>query len=579
MRRLFTFDISRFQKPFPLVFGGFLIPLVWSRYLNDNFTEPKWFALRLTAGLSLAYLALRRKPILLPRFNLALGLTLSLWLALSLLNPILQGTFYWPADLWLDRAAVCALTICFFQFESVDELFLGVRWPVSLAAITVCAISLTQFILYRVIESQPSVRFFAGTFGENNMCAQFLCLALAVVLPLRQSAIRTRWFYWSSLVSVVIFTFLNLHQSRSALIGAGLIVTLLTFLHGKREFIRIGCIAALGLLLSVGLQSLQKTAAVPTDKSNSTADRKELYLETANMIWQVPFGVGSGRYEFDSIPFLKGGKFQAGEAMVYKSPHSEPLRFLAEEGIAWSIVAGLAMLMIFGFKQLFRSLRAGDPQAIAISAVCLALTPEFLFQFPLENAVPLYFFGFLVAARLKRIENPVVSQGLSKYVIGFIAVVVVSFASLFAFSNYQATTAVRSEEYVSACHRSTYNWFLCTSAARAAIESGDTKTGRALMLDELSRRPFDYMALRNLGIAEWTEGKKERACEYFVREQLLLGPENTNREFTESNCTSTIVDRPLTLNALALYRDHLRWTKSIIENGGPKSTTESRDQK
>ena len=568
--RSLLFRFKNWQQPlmWPLMVGAFFIPSVWSRSLNDNFTEAKWLVVRLTAAALLMVASTTPGSLRIPRLRPIAALAFFSWIFLSIANPVLQGTYYWPVDIWLDRVVLMTLIVVLLQFKSAEQMLRLLRWPIAMAAVFVCLVSLAQFVQYRILEFQPSPRFFAGTFGENNMCAQFLSLALAMALPRAVETESRLWRYVSTTASTFILVFLFIHQSRSTLIGAGLTVCFLLFSSQKVERIRIVAIALGAFILSALLTAMQPQKFQISDKSSSNSDRRELYLETFGMIQSRPMGVGTGRFEFDSIPFLQGGKFQAGEGMIYKSPHSEPLRLLAEEGVIWTTLGVFVVFAILQNASLISAIRERRPEAIQITALGFALAPELLFQFPFQSAVAFFFSAVLGAALLHRI--PLLTSPFdwrARLAGAGLAMGILTLGIAIAHSNYQATTATRPDDYVRSCERMSSNWYVCSMAAQFSIEFGHPEVAVPLMKNEILKRPFNFVAFRNLGMAAWRQSDPVLACEYFIREQAILRSNNSNRDFVEANCPIDELKRLETLEVGAFYNEHLDWAKRLGNSG------------
>lgn len=551
-------------RTWPLVAGVGLVPLVWSRSLNDNFTEPKWFVLRMVAGIALISAATFWRSVRLPQWSWVQWFFVLSWVLFSLLNPVIQQTYFWAPEVWVDRLVLFAFVFLFLQAQKSDEIFEAVRLPVVFSGLLVCIISFIQFVLFRVIESQPSPRFFSGTFGENNMCAQFLVFALPFGLLQRAEGESRRWKWLSFLGSALNLAFLLLHQSRSALIGAVLILLWSTVTAGRSARLRLLSILFAAIGISSGLSASQTIEASFFDKASSNSDRLELYLETLQMIELVPLGVGAGRFEFDSIPFLRAGQFKAGEGILYRSPHSEPLRFLAEEGIVWSLLCLCLLIALFSANRTrWRGVIISVGNQGLTAPLALAALPEFLFQFPLHNAVPIPFFGLLISRLVNRSSVVCAANSYVRGLLVLFGLGIVSSGLIIALANYKATTAEDPREFIRACKLNPSNWYLCSLTAQYLIESGDTKSATELMLDELGRRPFNFVALRSLGVAHWHDQKPEKACEFFLREQKILGPNHSNSQFVEENCPALLSSSILHSSPLDIYRDQLHWARQL----------------
>lgn len=95
------------------------------------------------------------------------------------------------------------------------------------------------------------------------------------------------------------------------------------------------------------------------------------------------------------------------------------------------------------------------------------------------------------------------------------------------------------------------------------IESGDSAVAKTMMKEEIKKRPFNFVALRNFGMASWRDGDRVLACEFFQREQALLRAGNSNRDFVSENCDSNMLHELKATSPKELYKSHLQWARDL----------------
>jgi hypothetical protein len=123
------------------------------------------------------------------------------------------------------------------------------------------------------------------------------------------------------------------------------------------------------------------------DSANTRSIRLARWANTLAMIGEHPLGVGSGRYEFDYIPYAS--RYQVDpeitETNTSKSPHNLPLQIAAEHGLVTMILLTVILCWI-----LFRAW-SFHPGVVAI---LVSILVDGFFAFPFQ--VPYSFFVFAV---------------------------------------------------------------------------------------------------------------------------------------------------------------------------------------
>ena len=117
--------------------------------------------------------------------------------------------------------------------------------------------------------------------------------------------------------------------------------------------------------------------------------RLAVWSDTLRLVRDRPLGVGAGNFEQAFIPYALGGGTRPDEALVFRSPHNEYLRVLAEEGLVTSAL--LAALLLGLARALSRSPTVASwrsPPGRLLASALVFLAIEAFFQFPFEMAFP-----------------------------------------------------------------------------------------------------------------------------------------------------------------------------------------------
>ncbi len=508
------------------VFLAFLVvPLAASPRFADQFTSVKWYALE---ALAVAWFLGER--VVGPRsggpaFPQRTGLASSALVALVVLGSLRRGPA-WALEPLLVRTSFVLLALAAFSYFRRAGLALApLRAGVATSAAIVIVLGLLQGT-----GRQPLPWLIAGdqvsaTFGNVNMAAQFVGLALTVLLssvPAAEGSRRPR-------LALAL---------RAALLGAGLVNL---YLLGTRSVL-LALAGVVVFLLLIGRPStLLRTAAaavllvalvrfVPSAPFEAGALKREsvrlrlaAWSDTLDLIRDHPLGVGAGNFEQAFIPYALGGRTRPSESLIFRSPHNEYLRVLAEEGLVTSAL--LTALLVHLLRSLHRSPVIGSwrsPPGRLLGSVTVFLAVEAFLQFPFEMAFPSLTGAVLLGFAWACLEppeaatpSPAIAAGWGLAASGLLVAGVVWGLLRVAGAEY---LAVNSKGDVSAqeraCRLDPRQLTACVDGAWLRIDGGDHRAGRRALVKVLDRAPHYFPAIKLLGEDSMAQGDLETGCRY-----------------------------------------------------------------
>ncbi|HXY39941.1 MAG TPA: O-antigen ligase family protein, partial [Vicinamibacteria bacterium] len=333
-------------------------------------------------------------------------------------------------------------------------------------------------------------------------------------------------------------------SSRSVVLGlaVGLFGLLLARRIRPGLLLRTVTAAAVTVLLLVqgapllGVQLVHwGTPELSAAKALSVEMRLALWRGTLTMIGDHPLGVGSGNFADAFIPYQLSLEPIATPKLIFRTPHDELLRLLAEEGLVFAALAAVLAVLVLrwacrlhpapGLKS-----RLAHPLLIAEGAF---LAVQACVQFPFATAYGCLMAAVLLGLVLARLEpgdvgsdEPARGWRWSGLTAGLLLVAAsgwilgreVGSEMLFVNSRLDVT----AEE--TACRLNPRNLPACTMAAWLHARAGDHARARILLREVLERSPYYHPAIR-LSIEEAAaRGEGDEACrEYRAYQRLFRG--------------------------------------------------------
>ena len=513
-----------------MALGLFLaVPLAASPSFWDQFTTVKWYTLEaLAVAWFLTELWWCRSSGW-PAFIRERWPACLLLGALMLVNSLRSGVA-WAGPALLDRVCFVLLALASYWYFRRNEGWTGsIALASGAAAGLVVAVGLAQLFGWQPLPSLTAGDQRSAFFGNVNMTAQFLGFAVIFLLARWEGHGRALATLREALVSVsfVYLYFLSCRSVFLALSGALVVLLAVARLRAGPLARMIGA-AAVAILLLLHYEALLHLLSpeVMAQKALSTEMRLAVWRSTLGMIRDHPLGVGSGNFGDAFIPYQLGLAMIPGEAIMFRAPHNEYLRTLAEEGVPWGAVA--AVLLVSLLRKLHvcpRIARWRSGPGALLGAGIVFFAAEAFFQFPLGTAFGCLMAAVLLGLALAGLDPPVPSteevepargsrwlwRGLGTLVSATALVLlgrVVASELLFV---HHADEAAAQE---TACRLNPRNLPACVTAAWLRARAGDSREARALLVQTLRRSPYYHPAIRLLGEEAAAIGDLPGACLY-----------------------------------------------------------------
>jgi hypothetical protein len=271
---------------------------------------------------------------------------------------------------------------------------------------------------------------------------------------------------------------------------------------------------------------------VVAEKAVSTEWRLAVWKTTLSLIGDHPLGVGSGNFGDAFIPYQLGLEAIPGESVLFRTPHNEYLRALAEEGVIVCVVAALLLFSLLRRLHVgpgFGRWRSGPGPLVGAGTVFLLV--EAFFQFPFATAFGCLFTTVLLGLALAALEPaptaPETVSGHGRRAWRWVGTVVAATAvvglgrvavSESLFVNRSGDVAAQE----TACRLNPRNLPACVSAAWLRGQAGERRQARTLLVRVLRRSPYYHPAIRLLGEEAAAHGNLQEACLYlWVYDQLF----------------------------------------------------------
>jgi hypothetical protein len=269
-------------------------------------------------------------------------------------------------------------------------------------------------------------------------------------------------------------------------------------------------------------------------------------------------GVGAGNFEHAFIPYALAGRSQPGETLVFRSPHNEYLRLVAEEGFAAAIL--LLALVALLVRELHRSPVfpgwRSDP-GVLLAAGGVFLGVEAFFQFPFEMAFPSLLAAVLLGLALACLDESPASPGDGSEaedrrlrLAGDVACVVVALAI------GAGVTRVAVAESLPVSHRDDVAALeracaldprrveACVEAAWLRSRAGEHAAARRALDAVLRRSPYYFPAIKLLGEDLLTAGERDAGCRHLRRYDEMFGGRSSAHVRVRASCPTETPSPP-----------------------------------
>ena len=540
--------------------GLLLVPLAASPRFADQFTSVKWYVLE---ALAAVWLLVERvlggssgSPAFVRRARLACAGTV----ALVVLGSLRRGPG-WALEPLLARACFTLLALSsFWHFRRSGLRLAPSRAALGASAAVVIALGLFQFLDLRPLPWLTAGDHLSATFGNVNMAAQFVGLAIVALLSrTAEGGDSGRSRLEASLLPLLVgagLAYLHLLGTRSVLLALTAAFLFLTVAGRRSTLLRAATAAALIAALLVFLVRLVAGHAgrlepeATAHKRDSARLRLAVWSDTLRLIADHPLGVGAGSFEQAFIPYALGGRSRPDESLVFRSPHNDYLRVLAEEGVVTTAV--LASLLALLLVALHRSPLIGSwrsPPGLLLGSFAVFLSVEAVFQFPFEMAFPSLMAAVMLGLAWACLETdreataPEAGASWRGAVWAVVAAGVLWGLGRVATAEYLSVNArgdVGAQER--ACRLDARRLEACVNAAWLRIEAGDRRAGRSLLVAVLARAPHYFPAIKLLGEDSLARGDRETGCRYLAVYDGLFDGRSSVHERLAGDCEPGAVE-------------------------------------
>ncbi len=515
----FIVTSSPYRDLWPFFVGCVCLPFCNFPFINGPEVS-KYLILYIVASLGLFSIS-RNKEVFVPRLSSS---QVSLLLALSgvlVFNYIYHRVNFFETES-IERILFWSLFLYYSysirEFQKSEKVFLY------LALFLGTGLFISAGFLNFIFND----RFLSFTFQNINKAAEYVGLSLALQLGFfSQTKGKSKKLLFGLISASLAYVYFT--NCRSVFLGiAGVIGYLLMARVMKpRDFLKLLLGSSFFILMFQTI--FRMLGAFPTDmthKWGSTVERWHLLQNTFSLIQDFPWGVGLGKYGQAATPYMKSlpnGAFTEGYYLF--SPFSEPIRFVAEEGILTSLLIFLFFSsFMFPFHK-FKTLSEKCPEAIAFFILFLV---QCLFQYPLYQPISLFMVPFVLAYTAhftigqRSLRIPLSSWMKRGGGICFACIVVAmgvsSYISLYQVNNLALTKKV-------------YSFWKDPSLLRNILFMSHLNENYTDMheyaLKELKRNPQNLIAFKYLGLSYVYKGDISKGCSYLKFYQAAYFPPST----------------------------------------------------
>ena len=487
------------------------VPLVSSSAFVDQYTTVKWYTLHVIAAAWLCAEVWASGSAGWPSFVRRHGIAVLALAVLAAWSALRAGPAPAVAPL-VDRAACAILVLCAaWAFGRGARSLRAMVAGLALSATVTIALGLAQATGRPLPPMLTAAEGPAALFGNVNMAAQFVGLALVLLLS---TAGGGRWSAGWNAFRIVLAASgaldLYLLASRSVLLALAAAAIALSW-RGRRRAAVLALAVAVAAVL-VWHPWPRRDPMLAAHKASSVELRLALWADTITMIVDRPLGVGASNFEHAFLPYQARGHLEPQEALVFRNPHDEYLRILAEDGVLFAaLAAALGALLAARWRTAARP--SPDLRTVVVGWGAF-LAVEAAFQFPLALAFGALAASITTGAALAEYPHPPPSPRTPWMAGGTVASLLLLAAT--ARIAWSEALYVRGPEDLAslrrACALDARNLPACVTAAWLEVREGDA-TGAIARLDAVLRGAPHYPpALKLRGEIGVMQGDAMGAC-------------------------------------------------------------------
>jgi O-antigen ligase len=489
------------------------VPLVSSSAFVDQYTTVKWYVLHATAAVWLMVEVWIQGSARWPAFVREQRVAFASLAALAVWSTFRAGAAQAVSPL-ADRTACAVLVLCAaWAFQRRPAAVRALVAGLALSVAATIALGLAQAGGVALPPALAAREGPAALFGNVNIAAQFVGLALVLVIAAPLDMRRpSAWNAFRAVLAVGGALYLYILASRSVVVALAACVVVLAS-RGRRRLALIGAAVAIAALL-VWHPWPRRDPAVAAHKAASVELRLALWADTTALVRDWPLGVGVGNFEDAFLPYQASGRLEPQEALVFRNPHDEYLRYLAEDGLPFVAVAVALLAMLV---RRWRASPARSPLlAVMVAGWGTFLAVEAVFQFPLALAFGALAAALTAGAALASVdpEDALLRRSATWRLGGTVVGLMLLAAS--ARIAWSEVLYVRGPDDLGsqrrACALDARNLPACVTAAWLEVRDGDPVAATARLDAVLAGAPHYPPALKLLGEIAHMQGNAAEAC-------------------------------------------------------------------
>lgn len=512
MRLLPSWGRGGVSTPFFIFFFITLIPLVLAPVNLEAFQSVKWSAWYLfICGAGVLF---RNRLHSWPSIILIPGILMGVSYALSMAAN--RGTYI---TVTVDAIGIVYLTLLSYNLHVPSgKETKAIDWGIFVGCIIASIHSIVQSF---GIDFLPAFGLnysgHASTIGHHNQFSEYLVWGVVASVYLFTG--KYKKFVLFGLI--LILTSLFIQNSRSLMLSLGLAFIPYVVSRGRKFFNKKLIFGVLAVLLVSATLKVDTLLEKKVWEAKGTQPRLVMLANAYYVIkdnWAL--GIGPENYMFGVMPYVDAytRDQEIHEKKVTRAPHNGFVEGFAESGIGFFI----GSLMLFGV--LFVCALISWRRGLNLTVVSLIFLMVF-FNFPMESAIGSLFIPIFVGRVL---SESMVDQQKNLGTLGILFWV--GFSSLFFFQFYRQfvsgyelvrdLTGLKTAERV--CYLYPDHWKNCTHASELAVKLQKYGKAEQFAMKELEARPYNFPAIRSLGMAKMYQKDSLGGCRYLgIYERLM----------------------------------------------------------
>lgn len=438
-------------------------------------------------AVALCLLALKKRALSLPAKKWLFPLFF--FSALLVLNSLLNGANLLETR-WLERFIFLLLILALLQLMTEDraDFFLTLKWPLFIFLFVIIFYALWQYF-FTFLPAPHSHSQHASFFSNINMYTQAMVLGLPLIYMIKchEKTVTSSQRFIYDLLTVLMSSTLILGYCRSswlALLAFYFMELYSPSINSRKRTFAI-VLTSLALFFSLNALNSEPTQAL-ANKNKTASYRLALWHKSYLMALEQPTGVGTDKFTFELQLYNDGPAQGDNLTDLFRSPHNEFLRVLAEEG--WTVFFIYALAVLITLLAAAKALLV-DRSKSYMPRFFICLFPEMFFQFPSEIWFSIFLIAVFTAFALSQ-----ESQSRFFHLKSKIFLITAAFL-IFAVYLVREKKIIPYQYSAHYCSVFPDNWPMCRSYFEDHQRDNNRKAASDTVRPVIKRQPTNYIAL------------------------------------------------------------------------------------